>query len=70
MKKTINFIKKSMKWYFNNYARLYSTGYFNVNLLCMSESILLSSSRPTRISLKLTSFFKIINYKNLELNKY
>ena len=32
MKKTINFIKKSMKWYFNNYARVYSTGYFNVNL--------------------------------------
>ena len=70
MKKIINFIKKGVKWYFDAYTRMYSTGYFNVNLLCMSESILLSSSRPTKISLKLTSFFKIINYKNLELNKY
>lgn len=32
MKKVINFIKKGVKWYFNAYARMYSTGYFNVNL--------------------------------------
>ena len=32
MKKITNFIKKGIKAYFNNYAKLYSTGYFQVNL--------------------------------------
>ena len=32
MKKMINFVKKGVKWYFDAYAKMYSTGYFNVNL--------------------------------------
>ena len=32
MKKVKNKKKKGVKWYFNTYARMYSTGYFNVNL--------------------------------------
>lgn len=32
MKKIVRLFKKGVKAYFNNYARLYSTGYFQVNL--------------------------------------
>ena len=32
MKKIIKLIKKGLKSYFDNYAKLYSTGYFQVNL--------------------------------------
>ena len=32
MNTMINFVKKGVKWYFDAYSRMYSTGYFNVNL--------------------------------------
>lgn len=32
MKKIVKLIKKGLKAYIENYARLYSTGYFQVNL--------------------------------------
>ena len=32
MKNVINFIKKGVKWYFDDSAKMYSNGYFNVIL--------------------------------------